>query len=96
MALHDFKCSICGRKEEDVFLKPDQVDEPRVCETCGGEMEQSFKSSLSVGHKPFVPYVDYHSFPQPTMIESHAHREKLMRQHNLRYSTDVGVPGCEV
>lgn len=95
MPLYDFLCD-CGHAVTDRCLRVSEIeDHVELCVACGDKMEQQFKGSYK--HHPWVPYIDHNIAHHPVLVESHAHRKRLLKANNADFaSAGMGNPGCEV
>lgn len=87
MPIYENEClnKECPRYGEifDVILpRIKQADEAFACSICGhvGKPLISVQGELDYG---FKPYVTEHITGKPILLTSHAHRERLMKEHGL-------------
>ena len=92
MPIYEYECEECGFQMEGIFpinKKPDNVP----CIKCLGNAKSII--SASADRKEWNPYIDENLGPEPVVVQSRAHRKKLMKKAGLVSGAQrkPGMPG---
>ncbi len=80
MPLYEFSCQTCGKRESVINSVANRDSTPPQCGD-GCDWMRIITSSKVIGD--IEAYVDENIAPEPVVVKSRQHREKLMRKHGV-------------